>query len=59
MQEFQKCLDSVEPVPYAEIERIIGAELQTKGLRTEAVFSNIDPIPLATASIAQVLKILL
>ena len=54
VEEFQKCLDSVEPVPFAEIERIIASELQTKGLSTQSVFSSIDPIPLATASIAQV-----
>ncbi|KAG2437493.1 hypothetical protein HXX76_006142 [Chlamydomonas incerta] len=49
--EFQKCLDKTEPVPYATIERIIEQEL---GQPYGNVFSSIDPVPLASASVAQV-----
>ncbi|PNW79251.1 hypothetical protein CHLRE_09g407801v5 [Chlamydomonas reinhardtii] len=49
--EFQKCLDKTEPVPYATIERIIEQEL---GQPWGNVFSSIDPVPLASASVAQV-----
>jgi len=49
--EFQKCLDQTPPVAYSTIQKIIEKEL---GLPLEDVFENIDPVPLATASIAQV-----
>ncbi len=43
--------DDVEPVPFAEIEKILAAEL---GERLAVAFSWIDAAPLAAASIAQV-----
>lgn len=51
VEEFQKCLDDTEPVPFSAIQRTIRAEL---GRDPAAVYEYIDPAPLATASIAQV-----
>ena len=51
--EFQKCLDKTAPVPWETIKATLDAEF---GGQTEQVFSSISPIPLATASIAQVHK---
>ncbi len=48
--EFQKCLDRVRPFPYEEVERILHEELGAKADR----LTNLDPKPLASASIAQV-----
>jgi aarF domain-containing kinase len=49
--EFRKCLDRVRPFAYADVQRIIRAEL---GHDADEVFARIDPTPLASASIAQV-----
>jgi predicted unusual protein kinase regulating ubiquinone biosynthesis (AarF/ABC1/UbiB family) len=49
--EFRKCLDRVRPFAYADVERIVRAEL---GRDPDEVFAWIDPEPLASASIAQV-----
>lgn len=49
--EFQKCLDKTDPVPWEGIKKIIEQELK-QPLHT--VFSSVNPIPLATASVAQV-----
>ncbi|EFN59765.1 hypothetical protein CHLNCDRAFT_59540 [Chlorella variabilis] len=49
--EFQKCLDSTEPVPFEVIRRTVESELR---LSLEDVFVSVDLQPLATASIAQV-----
>lgn len=49
--EFQKCLDKTDPVDWAIIKNTIEAEL---GRSVNQVFSYIDPVPLASASIAQV-----
>ena len=43
--------DQVEPVPFPDIARVIEAEL---GGPIEQLFSVIDPVPLAAASLAQV-----
>lgn len=51
VMEFQKCLDKADPIPFSTIQQIIKAEL---GQAPEAVFSSIDPVPLASASVAQV-----
>jgi ubiquinone biosynthesis protein len=53
IEELGRLVDQVPPVPYAEIEQVIAAEL---GLD---VFARIDPEPLATASIAQTHRALL
>lgn len=52
VEEFQKCFDDVEKVPFNKIKSIVQAELGSR--RIEDVFSYIDEEPLATASIAQV-----
>jgi aarF domain-containing kinase len=49
--EFRKCLDSVRPFAYADVQRILRAEL---GRDPDEVFASIDREPLASASIAQV-----
>ncbi|KAL0022009.1 hypothetical protein WJX77_005860 [Trebouxia sp. C0004] len=49
--EFQKCLDKTDPVPWKTIRQTIQEELTQP---IDAVFSDINPIPLATASVAQV-----
>jgi predicted unusual protein kinase regulating ubiquinone biosynthesis (AarF/ABC1/UbiB family) len=46
--EFQKCLDRVRPFSFAEVERIVDAEV------SRGDYARIDPQPLASASIAQV-----
>ncbi|MCU0600763.1 MAG: AarF/ABC1/UbiB kinase family protein [Desulfobacterales bacterium] len=52
VKEFQRCLDSTEPVAFAKMEKILKQELGRRHLQD--LFSDIDPIPLASASIAQV-----
>ena len=49
--EFQSCLDNTPPVPYNVIRKIIQDDLQKP---ISAVYSYVDPTPLATASVAQV-----
>ena len=49
--EFQKCLDRTEPVPWEVIKKTIDRELATGA---DNIFSEINRVPLATASIAQV-----
>lgn len=53
--EFQKCLDRTDPVPWADVERVIRQDL---GKPVAEVFSYIDPTPLASASVAQVRQFL-
>ncbi|RJP83097.1 MAG: AarF/ABC1/UbiB kinase family protein [Desulfobacteraceae bacterium] len=52
VKEFQRCLDSTEPVPYPVMEKILKKELGVRKLKQ--FFAEIDPEPLASASIAQV-----
>ena len=49
--EFQKCLDRVRPFAFARVQDILAAEL---GADKTAELVDIDPEPLASASIAQV-----
>jgi aarF domain-containing kinase len=49
--EFQKCLDRVRPFSFEEVTATIQAEL---GPARAGRLSEIDPVPLASASIAQV-----
>ncbi len=51
VEEFEKCLDRTDPLPYAEIARVIQREL---GRKPEEIFESFDREPLASASIAQV-----
>ncbi|WP_199767947.1 ABC1 kinase family protein [Ketobacter alkanivorans] len=49
--EFQLCLDKTTPVPFYTMKRVLEQEL---GKSLETVFAEFDPVPLASASIAQV-----
>ena len=51
VEEFQLCLDKTQPVPFSVMRKVLEQEL---GKSLESVFSEIDPTPLASASIAQV-----
>jgi ubiquinone biosynthesis protein len=53
VEELAKLVDEVPPTPFAEIERVIRAELG------DDVFARIEPEPVATASIAQIHSALL
>ncbi len=50
VEEFQLCLDRTEALPFSTIEKVLRAELGDPS----RFFSHIDPVPLASASIAQV-----
>ncbi|NOY68961.1 MAG: AarF/ABC1/UbiB kinase family protein [Deltaproteobacteria bacterium] len=52
VKEFQRCLDQTEPVPFVHMEKVLEQELGSRYLID--VFEHINPIPLASASIAQV-----
>eukprot|EP01024_Parvocaulis_polyphysoides_P031857 TRINITY_DN28699_c0_g3_i1.p1 TRINITY_DN28699_c0_g3~~TRINITY_DN28699_c0_g3_i1.p1 ORF type:complete len:499 (-),score=67.72 TRINITY_DN28699_c0_g3_i1:91-1587(-) len=49
--EFQKCLDQTDPIPFREIRQVIQNNLDQP---MESIFSVVDPVPLASASVAQV-----
>ena len=51
VNEFQKCFDGTPTVPFNTIREIITADL---GKPVDIVFESIDPVPLASASVAQV-----
>lgn len=51
MEEFQYCLDKTPNLPFGVIKKIIRDEL---GRPLDEVYSEIDPVALASASIAQV-----
>ena len=51
VEEFQLCLDRTTPVPFYNMKRVLEKEL---GKSLETVFAEFDPVPLASASIAQV-----
>ena len=51
VDEFQKCLDATEPTDFSVIKRTIEKDL---GRSIDDVFATIDPVPLASASVAQV-----
>lgn len=51
VEEFQRCLDRTEPVPFAPIKQAVEEDL---GGPVEQFFAWLDPEPLASASIAQV-----
>ncbi len=49
---FQQCLDRTEPVPFHRMLKILKQELGADCMGE--IFADIDPVPLASASIAQV-----
>ncbi len=51
IEEFKKLQDRVPPLPYEKIRKVLEEELPRP---LEAVFADISPTPLATASVAQV-----
>lgn len=51
VEEFQLCLDKTTPVPFYTMKRVLEQEL---GKSLETIFAEFDPVPLASASIAQV-----
>lgn len=51
---FQDCLDQTTPLSYRYVEKVLRAELERDGDTLEHLFKSIDPVPLASASIAQV-----
>lgn len=51
VEEFQHCLDRTKPFPFSIAKKIIESELKQP---MDAVYSWVDPKPLASASIAQV-----
>lgn len=51
VQEFQKCLDQTTPLPFSKIEEILQDEWAADPYKK---VKSIDPVPLASASIAQV-----
>ena len=51
VEEFQKCLDATEVTDFSIIKRTIEKDL---GRSIDDVFATIDPVPLASASVAQV-----
>lgn len=51
VEEFQGCLDQTRPLPFTTMKRILREELKRP---LDQVFTEIDPVPLASASIAQV-----
>ncbi len=52
VKEFHSCLDQTEPVPFNQMHKVLKNELGA-GYMGE-IFDDIDPVPLASASIAQV-----
>ncbi|XP_026388745.1 uncharacterized aarF domain-containing protein kinase At5g05200, chloroplastic-like [Papaver somniferum] len=51
VEEFQKCFDRAPAVPFEQIQAILRQEL---GTTVESVYDYVDPVPLASASVAQV-----
>lgn len=50
---FADCLDNTAPVSFLSIKKVLDGELAHLG-GADAVFADIEPVPLASASIAQV-----
>lgn len=51
VKEFQNCFDNAPAVPFSEIEAVLRQELKQP---LENIYEYIDPVPIASASIAQV-----
>ncbi len=51
VEAFQDCLDQTTPIPFETVKQVMQEEF---GSRLDELFVEIDPVPLASASIAQV-----
>ena len=51
VNEFQHCLDKTKALPFKDIKKVLESELKQP---LDSIFSFIDEVPLASASIAQV-----
>lgn len=51
VEEFKNCFDKAPQVPFNEIEAILREDL---GRPINSVYEYVDPVPIASASIAQV-----
>lgn len=51
LKALSRLQDKVKPFPYADVERIVAAEL---GVRISKAFASFDPEPIAAASLGQV-----
>ncbi len=51
LSELRLLQDSVSPVPYADVERVVEAELRAP---IDRLYASFDPVPVAAASIGQV-----
>ncbi|KAK1322336.1 putative aarF domain-containing protein kinase [Acorus calamus] len=51
VEEFQKCFDRAPAVPFDEIKAVL---LEDLGRPIESVYEYVDPVPIASASVAQV-----
>ena len=49
--EFESCLDRAPPVPFEEVKAVVEEAL---GQPLTSLYASFDPVPLATASVAQV-----
>lgn len=54
VRAFADCLDATPPVPFATMREVLADELAYDGRELDDIFKFIDPVPLASASIAQV-----
>ncbi len=52
VKEFHRCLDQTEPVPFSQMHKVLKSELGAGYMGD--IFEDIDPSPIASASIAQV-----
>lgn len=53
VQEFQNCFDRAPAVPFDEIQKILREEFRRP---INSVYEFVDPTPIASASIAQVIS---
>ncbi|KAL4190006.1 hypothetical protein AMTRI_Chr08g168350 [Amborella trichopoda] len=51
VEEFQNCFDKAPAVPFSQIEAILREDL---GRPLDTIYEYVDPVPIASASIAQV-----
>lgn len=52
VEEFQGCLDQTPSLPFSYVQQVLASEFAGRDLNQ--IFASIEPIPLASASIAQV-----